>query len=114
MEKEEMEKERLERLRIHRKGLENSRYVTQQFLSIWPRLHDRELLLITLNLPWSWKLCRMAEQEAQRNKNKPKPGAPRSVNVAAQRQSQQGPTKAKEQSGGMRASLNDDGKLIWE
>lgn len=48
---------------------------------------------------------RMIEQEKERNKGKAKKG-PRSEDVGARR--------AKEQSGGMRAQLDDAGKLIWE
>lgn len=53
----------------------------------------------------------MSEQEKERNKGKGNPVGPRSVNVGALRERE---TRAKEQSGGMRASLDDDGKLIWE
>lgn len=48
--------------------------------------------------------------EAERERNKSKPKIIRSENVATSRAAM----KAKEQSGGMSASLDNDGKLIWE
>lgn len=49
--------------------------------------------------------------EAERERNKKQPSKIRSENVST---TKSGASKAKLQSGGMHASLDDSGKLIWE